>query len=174
MNTVCVRAGLSQRYFYEHFANRDELLAALFDTLADDLIARTITAVEAAGPDLYDQASAALAVFYDTVMMDPPRARLYAEAVGIAAVADRKRDAVSRYSEFVLQRATDSLGPLDKRTRARVTMAVLVLVGGQADATVALTAGTITMSRTDYIDQHACMLVDAIAAAVRPSRKAKR
>jgi AcrR family transcriptional regulator len=45
MNTVCKRARLTQRYFYEHFRNRDELLAALFDSVIDEVLTETIATV---------------------------------------------------------------------------------------------------------------------------------
>ncbi len=165
MNTVCKRARLTQRYFYEHFVNRDELLAALFDQVIDDVIAQTEAAVATAPADIYEQASVALATFYDTVISDPRRARLYAESVGIPSIADRKRAAIARYSDFVIERVTAVTGILDERSRARLLMAILVLVGGQADASTALAAGAVSITREDYVDMHARMLVDAIATA---------
>jgi AcrR family transcriptional regulator len=168
MNTVCKRARLTQRYFYEHFKNRDELLAALFDSVIEEVITETFAAVQAAGPDLYERASVALAIFFDTIISEPRKARLYAESVGIPTIADRKRAAFRRYSDFVIEQATAFVGEMGERTKARLTMATLVLVGGQADASVALAAGDVTISRDDYIDQHARMLIDAIAAAQTP------
>jgi hypothetical protein len=106
-----------------------------------------------------------LAIFYDTILSDPCKARLYAESVGIAAIAERKRDAVDRYADFVVEQVTAFVGELDDRTKARLTMATLVLVGGQADAAVALAVGSVDISRGDYIELHARMLTDAIAAA---------
>jgi AcrR family transcriptional regulator len=165
MNTVCKRAGLTQRYFYEHFANRDELLTAVFDGVINDLIAQTIVAVQSYGPDIFERASAGLALFYDTIVSDPRKARLYAESVGNAAIAERKRDAVRRYADFVSEQVDAVVGKMNSRTRSRLTMAVLVLVGGQADAAAALAGGSVTISRSDYIDMHARMLIDALAAA---------
>jgi AcrR family transcriptional regulator len=165
MNTVCKRARLTQRYFYEHFRNRDDLLAALFDSFIDEVIAETIARVAASGPDTFVRASAALAVFYDIIISDPRKARLYAESVGIAAIAERKRNAVDQYADFVIEQVTAVVGEMDDRTKGRLTMVTLVLVGGQADAAVALAAGSVAISRNDYIELHARMLTDAIAAA---------
>jgi hypothetical protein len=58
-----------------------------------------------------------------------------------------------------------AFGDVDDRTKALLTMATLVLVGGQADAAVALAAGAVAISRDDYIDLRARMLVDAAGAA---------
>lgn len=168
MNTVCKRAGLTQRYFYEHFGNRDQLLTAVFENVLDEVISDTIAAVESCGPDIFERASAGLAIFYDTIISDPRKARLYAESVGHAAIAESKRDAVRRYADFVAEQAAAIVGKMNNRTRSRVTMAVLVLVGGQADAASALASRSVVMSRDDYIDFHARMLTDALAAAQVP------
>jgi AcrR family transcriptional regulator len=165
MNTVCKRAGLTQRYFYEHFGNRDELLTAVFANVMDEVFSDTVAAVESCGPGIFERASAGLAIFYDTIISDPRKARLYAESVGNAAIAECKRDAVRRYADFVARQAAAVVGKMNKRTRSRVTMAVLVLVGGQADAATALASHSVVMSRDDYIDFHARMLTDALAAA---------
>ncbi|MEZ0366515.1 TetR/AcrR family transcriptional regulator [Mycobacterium sp. pUA109] len=165
MNTVCKRAGLTQRYFYEHFGNRDELLTAVFDSVIDEVISDTIATVEACTPDLFDRASAALAIFYDAIISDPRKARLYAESVGNLAVAERKRAAVRRYADFVAAQVSAVVGKMNNRTRSRLTMAILVLVGGQADAAAALAGGDVTLSRADYINLHARLLTDAVAAS---------
>lgn len=165
MNTVCRRARLSQRYFYEHFANRDELLAALFDDVMRDVFTQTLAAVDACGPDIVERASAALAVFYDVIINDVPRARLYAESAGVAAVAARKRVATDQYVAFVTEQVAAVVGSMDDRTAGRLAMATRVLVGGQVDAAIALAAGDVVISRADYIALCARMLSDAIAAA---------
>lgn len=165
MNTVCKRAGLTQRYFYEHFGNRDEMLAAVFDSVIDEVISTTIATVQSCGPNLFDRASAGLAVFYDAIISDPRKARLYAESVGIPTIAERKRAAVRRYADFVAEQVNAATGRMNNRTRSRLRMAILVLVGGQADAAAALAGGDVTLSRADYIDLHARLLTDAVAAS---------
>lgn len=59
--------------------------AALFDDVMREVFTRTVTAVNACGSDIVERASAALAVFYDVIISDAPRAWLYAEAAGVAA-----------------------------------------------------------------------------------------
>src|SRR5690349_12097413 len=50
MTAICERAGLTERYFYESFRTRDELLVALLDQVAGELLTRTEAALEAEGP----------------------------------------------------------------------------------------------------------------------------
>ena len=39
MRGVCARTSLNDRYFYEHFSDRDDLLCTVWDGARDDLIA---------------------------------------------------------------------------------------------------------------------------------------
>jgi hypothetical protein len=73
--------------------------------------------------------------------------------------------AAGRSADFVVEQVAAFVGEMDDRTKARLTMATLVLVGGQADAAVALAVGSVAISRDDYIELHARMLTDALAAA---------
>lgn len=50
MRGVCARTSLNDRYFYEDFADREDLLAAVWDGVRDELIAQ-ISAIVAEDPD---------------------------------------------------------------------------------------------------------------------------
>jgi len=63
VRSVCRRAGLTDRYFYENFAGRDELLAGLFLQVADELQESLKTSMAAAGDDQEAQARAAIDAF---------------------------------------------------------------------------------------------------------------
>ena len=60
---VCAEAGLSERYFYESFGDRDRLLAAIFDSVAADAAKAVLTAVEAAPHDAAAKARAGIDAF---------------------------------------------------------------------------------------------------------------
>jgi len=45
VRSICARARLTPRYFYESFADRDELLLAVFDNIAEEAAAAVIAAV---------------------------------------------------------------------------------------------------------------------------------
>ena len=173
MNSVCARAGLTQRYFYEHFANRDELLAVLWDALTDELIDRTVATVAAQSLDLFARAKAALTVFVETVVDDPRKARLFAEALSVATLAERKSAAVHRYAEFTANQAFIVHGEQDARTAEQVKLAALIVVGGQADTAVLWMRNQIALNRRDYIESMAHMFVDAVTGILerRPVRK---
>ena len=47
---ICSAAGLTARYFYESFADKDEFVSAVFDRVIGDLAASTQAVVDAAPP----------------------------------------------------------------------------------------------------------------------------
>ena len=60
MTAVCARAGLTERYFYESFRDRDGLLRALSDQLADEVTEAIRRAIATAPRDLFAVSRAAI------------------------------------------------------------------------------------------------------------------
>ncbi|MFI6172687.1 TetR/AcrR family transcriptional regulator [Nocardia sp. NPDC051052] len=162
MGSVCERAGLTQRYFYEHFHNRDELLDALHETMISDLITRTVAAVEAQPLDLLLRARVAVATFLDFFAEEPRRARLYTEAATLPNLAARKAEGIKRYAEQAARQVCAVYGETDPHTHARIALAALVVVHGNSAVTLAWHNGEIDMARDEYVDLLAQIFVDAL------------
>jgi AcrR family transcriptional regulator len=75
LRQVCARAGLTDRYFTESFANRDALLAAVFDQALEEVSVSVVGAVAQAPPDREAQLRAAVAAIVEFVAADPQKAR---------------------------------------------------------------------------------------------------
>ncbi|NUS91789.1 MAG: TetR/AcrR family transcriptional regulator, partial [Nocardia sp.] len=74
MRAVCRRANLTDRYFYESFASRDELLDVLYRQIADDFL-DPMTAFAVADDASRDRALSEALV--DKVLEDPRKSRLF-------------------------------------------------------------------------------------------------
>jgi AcrR family transcriptional regulator len=168
MTAVSSRAGLTERYFYESFGDRQRLLAAVFDACVEQLDEAILAALDAAPPNLLDRARAAAGALVEVLTDDPRKARLYSESVGEAALAPRRADAVRAYAALIggLMRELGDLG--DDRYQAPLDLAALVIVGGVAEAIVSWLVGSLEMPRAMLIDQCARLTV-AAADAVRAS-----
>lgn len=59
VRAVCAEAGITARYFYESFADKDALVAAVFDRVVADIAATTQAAVAAAPPEEQNRAGIA-------------------------------------------------------------------------------------------------------------------
>lgn len=126
---LCGIAGLTERYFYESFRDREACLAALYDELTGELRERTLRALTASGPRLDAMITAGLAAFVDYLTADPRRARVVLiEVVGVSAEMERRRHAVLRgYAELVAGRwAQARKEPLPEADR----LTCVAVVGG--------------------------------------------
>lgn len=60
VKAVCDEAGLTERYFYEAFDDREDLLSGIYDMLIEDSAGATLTAIGAVGDDVNSRVSAGL------------------------------------------------------------------------------------------------------------------
>jgi AcrR family transcriptional regulator len=74
MRAVCRRANLTDRYFYESFASRDELLDILYRQVADEFL-EPMTAFAATDDPSRDRMLSEILV--DKVLADPRKSRLF-------------------------------------------------------------------------------------------------
>ncbi|WP_336088002.1 TetR/AcrR family transcriptional regulator [Nocardia sp. SSK8] len=119
---ICRTAGLTERYFYESFKDRQACLIGLYTALVADLRAATEAAVAAAGPD--DVAAAAhdgLAAFIKHLTDDPRRAKvILIEVVGVSAELEELRHGVLRaFAELIgaVSAADPAVDSADEDTR---------------------------------------------------------
>jgi AcrR family transcriptional regulator len=76
VRSVCRECGLNTRYFYESFADTDELLGAAYDDVSAQLATRLEAAMEQAGPTPRDRTRAGMAAVLGFSSQDPRRGRL--------------------------------------------------------------------------------------------------
>ncbi|MGN8198476.1 TetR/AcrR family transcriptional regulator [Salinisphaera sp. RV14] len=95
VKAICREAGLTERYFYESFANSEALFAAVYKSLIAAVEAEMIAAIEAAPAEAEATARAGLRVYFRH-MADPRIARIVLiEIFGISAEIDRTYRAVT-------------------------------------------------------------------------------
>ena len=76
VDAACARAGLTKRYFYETFADRDAALEAVTDDVYGGLHTSIVSALRRAEGDARARAATAVEVFAATLDADPRVARL--------------------------------------------------------------------------------------------------
>jgi AcrR family transcriptional regulator len=166
MTAVCTGAGLTERYFYESFRDRQDLLVAVFDACVHELDEAILAARASAGPALVDRMRASTGALVETLTDDPRKARLYAESVGERALSSRRAAAVRAYAALLADAMRELGGLHEERHRVPLELATLVLVGGIAEAILSWLDGTLVMSRAALIEECARLCV-AAAEAVR-------
>jgi AcrR family transcriptional regulator len=179
---VCAEARLTERYLYESFRSLEELMVAVFDRVAGEVVERVAAAVAAAPRNPRDVERAAMAAAIEHVTGDPRRARImFLEARGSIPELERRRVRVVReYARLVETTQRDLLGDAAPTpTDARMTsIAIMAAVG---ELIMAWHTGDLEISRERLID-HASELMHAVAlvsseprdAAPPPSKSPRR
>lgn len=102
LRSVCRRAELNNRYFYENFTNTDELLGAVYDVVVADLV-DTLTEAMTCLPDDRARLRAGIATVLDYSSADPRRGKiLFTEARTNPVLAARRSATQEQLRESVL------------------------------------------------------------------------
>jgi AcrR family transcriptional regulator len=97
VKAVCEAAGLTERYFYESFANSEELLIASYNAVAYAVFGEIREAAAAAGATRTERARAMLRTYFTALQRDPRSARVFlVEIRGVSRAVDRAFDASLR------------------------------------------------------------------------------
>ncbi|MBJ7352096.1 MAG: TetR/AcrR family transcriptional regulator, partial [Rhodococcus sp.] len=55
MTAICAHAKLTERYFYENFSSRDDLLERVVDSISDEIRAKALDALHSPAPTVEEQ-----------------------------------------------------------------------------------------------------------------------
>jgi AcrR family transcriptional regulator len=170
VRSVCARARLTTRYFYESFANLDGLLVALVDHVAEEVAARGLAAINQAPDDLYAESRAAVGAGYAVVSEDPRKAKtLLVAAAGHEPLRRRRQETILRYADMMVDYiATHHAGRDFDATRTRAS--ALFVVGGAVELITAVLSGSLRLSGDQVVDQTAALWAAALGPRPRGSR----
>jgi AcrR family transcriptional regulator len=157
---VCASAGLTDRYFYEHFANREALILAVVDEVRDQLLAVMVDAGITAQGDGTAKLQAGLQSFLDTVASDPHIMRIVtSDTVNTPGLIERRSEMLDMIADLVITNATEALGEdLDPDQLRR---AALFSVGGVNQLIEGWLNGSVAMTTAELAEESAqfCMSV---------------
>lgn len=153
MRAVCRRANLTDRYFYESFSSRDELLDVLYRLIAEEYLG-PMTAFAVADDPSRDRALSELLV--DKVLADPRKSRLFlVEPYSSTGLGQTTIAVMPVFTRLIQDHLFSHIEDPVRRRLAAVTMA-----SGNAGMFSAWLNGTLRASREEIIDH----LVAIIAA----------
>ncbi|MEU9019495.1 TetR/AcrR family transcriptional regulator [Actinomadura sp. NPDC048394] len=120
IEALCERAGLTKRYFYESFTDREALLRAVYDAQIEPLKERLIMAVSGPGMSIEEQIDTGVALFVDGLTADPRAARIvFLESISSGpALRARADEVIHELSDLVLALLTEHIdGPAPRTDR---------------------------------------------------------
>lgn len=158
---ACQHAGLATRYFYESFADRDALAAAVYDHVVDDLATTTLDAVTSAAPGERAKVRAGLENIVRTIARDPRRGRLlFSISLASPLLAQRRLDSSRLFAALLGGQAQGFYGITDS---PHLELTTHFIVGGLAQTLTAWLDGTLELDEARLID-HCTEIFLAIAA----------
>lgn len=103
IRTICRLAGLTERYFYESFGHKEDLLCALYRELVEEERTYALSILEDPSIESRVAALRSLRMFYHRFQEDPRRARVQLfEILGVSPQVDREyQSAMRMLSEMV-------------------------------------------------------------------------
>jgi AcrR family transcriptional regulator len=168
VRSICARACLTPRYFYESFADLDQLLVAAVDTVVDEVAQRALAALQAAPAELAAQVRAAIDAGYGVVATDPRKASaLLVAASGHGPLRARRQKLVTDYADLIID-GLPLLHALDLQQRRSARAAALFVMGGAADVIEAVLSGRLRMTRTQLVDHLTEMWLAVLSAIAAP------
>lgn len=162
VRAVCERAKLNPRYFYESFSGLDELLVAVFDRIAEELVAAILAAIERNPDDPEATARAAIGGFVDLLTEDRRKGRVaVVEAMGSEALMRRRLDTIQQGVELVAAygRGLPQAKGADEQA---VQLTAQMLVGGLVEALLAWFEGRLNVPRERLVEHSAALFVAAV------------
>ncbi|MDT5077750.1 MAG: hypothetical protein QOJ80_2387 [Mycobacterium sp.] len=149
VRAICAHAGISARYFYESFTDKDELVEAVFDWVTADIAATTQAAVAAAPPDELNRAG--IANLVRTIAGDSRIGRLLFNAQLSNPVVARKRAGLGGFFAMLGgQHVTTAYRvPEDEWVKAVSHF----VVGGVTQTLSAWVSGDLRLDQAQLVDQ---------------------
>ncbi|OZM72428.1 TetR family transcriptional regulator [Amycolatopsis antarctica] len=146
VRAVCRRTGLTERYFYESFADRDELVLAVYErigALAHHALAEAVAEPGPPGePGVRARAEAAVRAFVELIVDDPRAGRVLLLApLTEPALTRRGAELAPAFATLVLAQLPDRPGDQDRE------MTAIALVGALTNLFVAYLDGRLDVTR---------------------------
>ncbi|WP_188113419.1 TetR/AcrR family transcriptional regulator [Nocardioides humilatus] len=165
---ICARAGLSKRYFYETFTDRDEVLVAALDVFFESARIAILPALAATDATADERLTGTVAALVASVSADPRTARLYVESSRNVALEQRRIAAYDVFADLLLEHAFD-IGVEPHGPRARTV--ALLIVSGTTEVVARWLSGDLDLDEAGLVDAISGVGI-AAAAALSDSRPA--
>ncbi|WP_199255117.1 TetR/AcrR family transcriptional regulator [Mycolicibacterium mengxianglii] len=149
VRAICRQAGLTVRYFYEYFSDKDEFVAAVFDSVTAHLAATTQAAVAAA--PWAEQNRAGITNIVRIISADRRVGRLLFSTRLSNGVLLRKR--AEQGGIFAMLSREHIQAALQIPGNSRISATAHFVVGGVAQTLSAWLSGEIALSPEELVDQ---------------------
>lgn len=166
VRSLCRRTGLTDRYFYESFASREELLRTIYQDVSTEAYRRMTDAIDGAGADPEQIARAALEAFVEMIVDDPRKGRL----LTVEPLADSAYGDVTMSTAMSVTKLLGSKLPKKGVAGTKRAMAVIALTGSLAALLSSWLQGNLKVTRDELVEQATELVVQTFHATAGPAQ----
>jgi AcrR family transcriptional regulator len=173
VRAVCGRAKLNDRYFYENFRDRDELVLAVLDDVVTQGLQVAATALDSAPKDIRARSRAIVEAGLGFLVDDPRRGRLLVESQATEGLRQRRQYLVRLLATLAADQGRQLLGEHTPSDRD-LELSTLVLVSGGLELATMWLRGDLDVSREHLADFVVALLLtnaDIATALERETRQ---
>ncbi|TVT55415.1 TetR/AcrR family transcriptional regulator [Amycolatopsis rhizosphaerae] len=162
MTAVCSAAKLTERYFYESFGGREELLLAVIDQIAAEVRDAVLGALREAEGEVADKARAAIRAFVTLLTADPRKGRVaIIESSASAPLRLRRHELLANFAALVVTQA-EALHGRAALPQPRAEINALLFVGGLAEVLTGWLTGRLATTPEELVDAATHQFVTAM------------
>ncbi|KQP63623.1 TetR/AcrR family transcriptional regulator [Nocardioides sp. Leaf285] len=152
MTRICAEAGLTERYFYEHFASLDEALTAAMQQVGDEITVAALAAIEETEGGPTERIRAAIGAFVAIITDDPRKGRVtMLEAPGRPELRPARNALLRAFAELATREGRALYGD-DAWAGQPGDLAGLMFVGGVQELVTAWLDGTLDVTPDDIVE----------------------
>ena len=165
MRGVCREAGLTERYFYENFGNREQLLVAVLDETVEQARQVLRDAAEHASSQQLDTVRYLVSAFTEFVTSDPRRGRvLFVESLAAPEVAQRGLRLVEEFTSTIAELMRGAELGAARADEQDVRLNASAIFGALAHLYQAWLEKRVVVSRERFVE-HVAQVIENVGGA---------
>lgn len=152
MTAICAQAKLTERYFYESFTSRDELLRHVVDAVSEEIKSAALEALHSPAPSAEKQVENAIAAFVAVLTGDTRKGRVaMIESLAVDSLRTHRRELLRDFAGIVADESRELFG---ERAWPQPQSAIngLMFIGGLAELVAAWLGDEIDVTPQDIVD----------------------
>lgn len=146
---ICANAGLSKRYFYENFSDREAVLLAALDGFFEAARVAVTPALASPAASTDERLTRTVAALVSAVSADERAARLYVESSRHPVLEQRRIAAYDEFADLILRYALE----VDMEPRSpRAQVVALLIVSGTTEVVARWLAGDLDLDEAALVE----------------------
>lgn len=152
MTAICAEAKLTERYFYQNFSSKEDVLEKVVESVSDEIRAAALDALHSPAPTAEDQVHNAIAAFVGVLTDDRRKGRVaMIESLAVDSLRDYRRQSMRAFAHLVAEQSRELFGE-QAWPQPQSEINGLLFIGGLAELVIAWLNDEIAVTPADIVD----------------------